>query len=198
MEADEHNRKIDELRAEMASVKKRAVQECQAAAQLLQEMQKAKDDNPKYSASVHMIEDCQLTLGIEGKEDESARGDVSMELAELLSRCGAQQAFRIGRVHLPADFSEASPVCVRMVVKNDGVSRWPQTTVIVNMEGESLGMQVKELGMLEPGEVREVEMDLEVQSRIAGHSQKRLYRPRHAMPQLGPRLSSPRYSTGSE
>jgi len=196
MDANELKRETEQLRVQMASVKKHAAQECQAAANLLQEMQKVKDHNPKYSASVHMIED--LTMGIEGKEDEAARGDASIELAELVSRCGARQAFRVGRVHLPADFSEASPVCVRMAVKNDGASRWPQTTVIVNMEGESLGMQVKELGMLEPGEVREVEMDLEVQSRTAVHSQKRLYRPRYAMPQLGPRLSSPRNSIGSE
>jgi hypothetical protein len=181
--SDALDRQIEELRAEMADANERAAK----ASIVVQEMQKAQDHESTYSASAHMIEDWQLTLGIEGKEDESARGDASVELAELVSRCGARQAFRMGCVHLPATFSEASPVCVRMAVKNDGASRWPQTTVIVNMEGESLGMQVKELGVLEPGEVREIEMDLEVQSRIVGQAHKRLYRPRHSMPQLGPR-----------
>lgn len=143
--------------------------------------QKSKDSLLKYSASVLYMED-ELTLGIEAEEDVMARGECTAELAELVSSCGAQQAFRIGRMRLPANFSEAAPACAKLVVKNQGSSAWPRTTVIVNMEGENLGLQVKELGALGPGEVTEIMMDLEVNSQ---NSTKRLYpRPRHSMPKL--------------
>jgi len=177
---------IDALKAELLSAKERAAR----AEQTALDMQQSKAALPRYSASVHMIEDCPLTLGIEAEEDETARGDATKELADLVSSCGADKAFRIGRVRLPATFSEIMPACARVAVKNDGAVRWPQTTVVMNIEGENLGLQVMALGMLEPGEVKEIEMDLEVCAK-SDHSQKRVYRPRqagHTMPQLAPRF----------
>jgi len=143
-----------------------------------------------YSASVHMIEDDPLTMGIEAEEDVAARGDATKELADLVYSCGARQAFRIGRMRLPSTFSEVAPACARMLVKNDGVLAFPQTTVIVNVEGDHLGLQVMALGVLEPGEVKEVEMDLEIRPKneAPGHAQRRIFRPRHSMPQLAPRF----------
>jgi len=177
---------IDALKAELLSSKERAAK----AEQIALDMQQSKASLPRYSASVHMIEDCPLTLGIEAEEDETARGDATKELADLVSICGADKAFRIGRVRLPATFAEIMPACARVAVKNDGAVRWPQTTVVMHVEGENLGLQVMALGMLEPGEVKEIEMDLEVCAK-SDHSQKRVYRPRqagHTMPQLAPRF----------
>merc|ERR1711971_82257 len=61
-----------------------------------------------------------LFTGIEAWEDESARGDVTDELADFCQVAGASQAFRIGRVVLPAGFEDGLPVCATAVVSNNG------------------------------------------------------------------------------
>jgi hypothetical protein len=180
---------IEALREELA----RAMQKAVEAEKIAQAAQRSKADVPTLSASVHMIDDCPLTLGIEAEEDETARGEVTDEFSDVVASCGAKQAFRIGRVRLPATFSDVAPACARVVVINDGPHRWPQTTVIMNVEGEAFGVPVMALGVLEPGEKKEIEMDLEVCSTIdiPGQPQKRIYRPRtsaHNMPQLAPRF----------
>lgn len=183
---------IETLNRELLKATERAAN----AEELASDMQRSEANMPRYSASVHMIEDCPLTLGIEAEEDAAARGDVTKELADLAASYGAQQAFRIGRIRLPASFSEVAPACARVAVKNTGAERWPQTTVIVHVEGDNFGLQVMALGVLEPGAVKEIEMDLAVNSKtegqvtVPGHSQSRIYRPRHTMPQLAPRKLS--------
>jgi hypothetical protein len=180
---------IESLKSELAHAKKRAAK----AEEQARDMQKSKDAMPQCSASVHMIEDCPLTLGIEAEEDASACGDVTKELADLVSTHSAHRAFRIGRIRLPSSFSEVAPACARIALKNDGPTRWPQTTIIVHVEGENFGLEAMALGVLEPGAIKEIEMDLAVNSKsegygaASGHSQKRIYRPRRTMPQLTPR-----------
>lgn len=177
--------------ASSACANLRQVQETQANLEAqLQEIRGSKASVPQFSASVHLAED-DLTLGIEAEEDVAARGDVTKELVDLVSSFGALQACRIGRVHLPAGFSEAAPVCANVVVKNEGEVRWPRTTVIINVDGDSFGLQVKALRALLPGEEEEIMMDLEVSSKeeAGSPSQKRGYsRPRHSMPKLSPML----------
>jgi len=123
-------------------------------------------DVPGLSASV---ESCfPLTLGVEAEDDAAVRGDATSELAELVSTWQARQAFRIGRIRLPAAPATASsvpaPACARVAVRNDGTATWPETTVVVNVEGADMGLPIMALGALKPGEVADVEMDLEVLS----------------------------------
>jgi len=108
-----------------------------------------------------------LTLGIEAEEDAAALGDATSELAEVASTFKARQAFRVGRVRLAASSEEASvtapaPACARVTVQNDGSAPWPQTTVLVNVAGPDMGLPIVALKTVEPGEVAEIEMDLEV------------------------------------
>lgn len=110
------------------------------------------------------VESCSLAaLGIEAEEDAEACGDASTELLELITKHKACQAFRMGRIHLPAAaeaMSVSSPACAKVVLRNSGTAPWPQTTVIGNVEGANMGQPIMVLGHLEPGEVKEIEMDL--------------------------------------
>merc|ERR1719454_2847842 len=165
---------VETLSHELAVAKERAAK----AEQLASDMQRSKAAMPRYSASVHMIEDSPLTLGIEAEEDAAAHGDVTKEMADLVSSYGATQVFRVGRIRLPASFSEVAPACARVAVKNDGPTRWPQTSVIVHVDGDNFGLQVMALGVLEPGHTKEIEMDLAVAPRnSAAQQEKRIYRP---------------------
>jgi len=182
-QAQEAELKKQELYAEMLSANERAAR----AEALAHQMQKHKAAEPKYSASVHMLEDCPLTLGIEAQEERGARGDVTTQMLDLVQSFGARQAIRIGRVHLPAMAADSSPASGRLEVKNDGSLRWPQTTVIVHVDGEPFGLEVMALGCVEPGEVKTIEMDLEVQYTQSGQT-PRIHRPRRSMPALAPRF----------
>merc|ERR1711988_1962677 len=122
--------------------------------------QAAQDANAKQQLSA-IVQSCSaLTLGIEAQEDAAAHGDVTSDFTELASRFEAKQVFRFGRVHLSDGAS--APACSRLTVQNDGTSAWPQTTVVVNVEGDSMGLPLMALGALEAGEAAEVELDLEV------------------------------------
>merc|ERR1719352_491351 len=118
----------------------------------MQHAQRTKAVTPQYVASVHMVED-ELTLGIEAEEDITARGDVTDKLANLVSSCGTQQAFRIGRMRLPATHTESAPVYAKVAIKNEGASRWPNSIALVNVDGESWGLQTQAVDALGPGEV---------------------------------------------
>merc|ERR1712185_615642 len=78
---------------------------------------------PRFSANVHMPDDEALTLGIEAEEDAKARGDVTAHMKDLVLKAGATQAFCIGRMHLPKDFSDAMPACAKVAVKNNGMTK---------------------------------------------------------------------------
>jgi hypothetical protein len=134
----------------------------------------------EFSAHVDAPDDEGLTLGIEAEEDAKARGDVTAHMQDLLLRAGARQAFRIGRMHLPKDFSDAMPACAKVAVKNDGMTKWPDTVVLAKIEGDSFGLPTKALSALEPNEVEEVTLELEVNASNEPLSARA--RPRHSMP----------------
>merc|ERR1712072_127893 len=115
---------------------------------------------PRPSA---FVQSCSpLFLAVEAMEDVGMpSGDATSALPELVSGGTASQAFRIGRVHLPAA-SAGAPISTKVSVQNDGTSAWPSTTTLVSVEGDSMGLPSLKLGSLEPAEVTEFEMDLEV------------------------------------
>jgi len=109
-----------------------------------------------------------LFTGIEAWEDESARGDVTDELADFCQLAGASQAFRIGRVVLPAGFEDGLPVCATAVVSNDGEASWPETAAVTLVAGDACDFPFLELGALEVGQAAKIEMDLTVPSTAKG------------------------------
>merc|ERR1711879_748290 len=94
--------------------------------------------------------------------EAAALGDVTSEFPLLVSAWKARQVFRIGRIRLP--MSASSPASTRVTVQNSGLVAWPETTVLANVEGESMGVPVMPLGSLEPGKTADVEIDLQVKS----------------------------------
>lgn len=113
-----------------------------------------------------------LVLGIEASEDPSKRGDASQDFKEDLKSVGAQQAYRLGRIQLtPASSKEDSkkpdsvPVCATLTLVNNGTDRWPDTTALALVSGDSFGVPLMALGPKSPGEAEEVVMDLLVPPR---------------------------------
>lgn len=140
----------DTLRAEVATGRRQARPKCDSAEVL--------------SASVG--EPSELMLGIEASEDSSRRGDAGKDFAEELERLGAQQAYRIGCMHLTPTSGDDSkqpdfvPACAKFTVVNNGAVRWPDTTVLVIVKGDSFGVPLLTLGAKSPGESDEIMMDL--------------------------------------
>ncbi|CAE8590124.1 unnamed protein product [Polarella glacialis] len=119
--------------------------------------------------SAIIINGAPLALGPGAGELPEARGDVTAEFATEIAAAGAKQAFRLGRVTVPVgdDTSglEEVPVCIKIVVLNDGKAPWPETTAVAHVSGENFGFPRMELGALNPGEAAEVIMDLSLASR---------------------------------
>jgi len=113
-------------------------------------------------ASARVLSSAPLTLGIEAQEAEESRGEATEEFAGL---AGATQAYRIGRVTLPAGLDTVVPACAKIVVVNDGQAPWPETAAVTLVAGEALDFDHLPLGPLQPGEAAEVVMDMLVPSK---------------------------------
>lgn len=111
-------------------------------------------------ASARVMVGSPLVLGIEAQEEEAVRGDITEEFAGVVASAGASQAFRMGRMLLPAGGSSSVPACAKVVVQNDGQVQWPETTIIAVVSGDSLGFPQMPLGAMQPGEAAEVVFDL--------------------------------------
>merc|ERR1712216_838755 len=108
---------------------------------------------------------------VQACQEESARGDVSEQSAELLVKFNCKQAFRIGRVTVPISVdASAVAASVRITLLNDGKVQWPETAVLAHAEGDTFGFSVLPLGPLLPGEAAEAVVDLLLPSRSEVHS----------------------------
>jgi len=123
-----------------------------------------------YSARV-MSSDA-LLLGVEAEEEEAARGDVTAELGSELADVSAKQAYRLGRVHLPAGpvslfggTGAATPVCASVTIENDGKVTWPATTVLALVDGAPLNLPLLQLGPVGSGEAARLELDVSLPAR---------------------------------
>jgi len=116
--------------------------------------------SPPLPASARVMVGSPLVLGIEAQEEEAVRGDITEEFAGVVASAGASQAFRMGRMLLPAGGSSSVPACAKVVVQNDGQVQWPETTIIAVVSGDSLGFPQMPLGAMQPGEAAEVVFDL--------------------------------------
>jgi len=112
---------------------------------------------PKVSASVVCSRPLALDAGM--VEDESAKGDVSEEFADALASTGTHQAFRIARVFMQPAEGDAK-VLAKIVVVNNGETRWPEASALTLAMGDGYGFPHMELGPLEVGEAAEISMDL--------------------------------------
>lgn len=112
-----------------------------------------------------------LTLGIEAREDDTARGDATREFEGVVAAAGARQAFRVGRMLLPVSPSGCAPVpaCARFLVRNDGEAAWPEGVALALALGDAYDFPGVLLGGVKAGETVEVVMDLSVQpTAVAG------------------------------
>jgi len=125
------------------------------------EPQEEEKKDKKRSLSATVMGSSPLVLGVEAEEVFDARGDATEEFGQLVAQCGAQQAFRIGRVEVPAGKDATTvPACAKIVVVNDGEEPWPETAVVALAAGESMGFPHMPLGSVKPGEAAEIVMDL--------------------------------------
>jgi hypothetical protein len=118
--------------------------------------------SPPPPATARVMSAWPLVLGIEAREEDAARGDVTQEFAADVHGAGSSQAFRMGRMTLPAGGSSPVPACAKIVVQNDGQVTWPETTLIAVVAGDSLGFPQLPLGAWKPGEAAEIVLDLNV------------------------------------
>lgn len=94
-------------------------------------------------------------------EDGVAVGDVTAEFKAIVDESGARQAYRVGRVGLQAGGSDTSvPMCIKVVVMNDGQVPWPSSAQLAVVAGQDLGFPQLQLGAVQPGEAAEIVMDL--------------------------------------
>jgi len=119
---------------------------------------------PRSVLTAAVLEVCPPILGIEAQEDQAGRGEVTEELREQLQASCVQIVWRVGRILLPVGLQTGVPVCAKFILKNDGELAWPETTCIVSASGNSYGFQQMALGALQPNEVAEVIMDLNLPS----------------------------------
>merc|ERR1712129_78085 len=117
-------------------------------------------EEPLPAPSARVLACTDLILGVEAQEDVGARGDVTAEFSQVTAQVGAKQAFRAGRVAVPAGLATAVPVCAKVVVVNDGGVPWPAATSLAVVAGDAMGFPQMALGALQPGEAAEVQMDL--------------------------------------
>jgi len=119
---------------------------------------------PSAKPSAAVVSSSQLVLGVEAAEDETARGDVSKEFEETLAQLnmGASQAYRCGRVILPASGNTQVPVEAKLITVNNGPVPWPESTCISIVHGNPFGLPALQLGAMEPGQAAEVIFDLSV------------------------------------
>eukprot|EP00928_Gymnodinium_smaydae_P043217 TRINITY_DN29004_c0_g1_i1.p1 TRINITY_DN29004_c0_g1~~TRINITY_DN29004_c0_g1_i1.p1 ORF type:complete len:202 (-),score=39.12 TRINITY_DN29004_c0_g1_i1:228-749(-) len=113
-----------------------------------------------------------MMLGIEAREEDSARGPLESE--ELGQKCRGRPAYRLGRVHLVEDAARpVVPACAQVVLENNGSAAWSATSLLVLVEGDDAGLPQLPLGTLEPGEAAEVILDLEVRASTNRFESKR-------------------------
>lgn len=115
---------------------------------------------PFISLSAQVLSAEPLVLGIEA-EEEAAPDAISELYTSSLADAGCRQAFCLGRVKVPINLGEV-PVCVKVTLKNDGDSPWPQTVAAVLVSGDALGCPLVALGQgpLLSGALQDFEMDL--------------------------------------
>eukprot|EP00931_Biecheleriopsis_adriatica_P003982 TRINITY_DN105720_c0_g1_i1.p1 TRINITY_DN105720_c0_g1~~TRINITY_DN105720_c0_g1_i1.p1 ORF type:complete len:659 (-),score=202.57 TRINITY_DN105720_c0_g1_i1:62-1969(-) len=145
-----------------------------ADATVVSEEAPAASSGSEHMPSACIVSGAPLMLGVEAQEDEAARGDVTAEFAQVIAGAGARQAFRLGRIALPAggDESASVPVCAKIVARNDGKVLWPETTAVAVTSGEAFGFPHMQLGALTPGEAAEVMIDLTVPAKPAGSTMR--------------------------
>lgn len=117
----------------------------------------------EQSATAVVVGSSPLTIGADVREDASAVGDVTEEIAELVGG-GLRQAWRLGRV-VVAVGAKPVPVCTTAVLFNDGAVTWPSTTVLAIVVGDPLTLPQLPLGPVAPGEAVEVCLDLLIPER---------------------------------
>lgn len=127
---------------------------------------------PPVAPAATVIGHLPMVHGIEAREDESAKGDVTEALAGVLQACGAGQAYHLGRVILPTGGTAPVPVVAKVVVQNSGGTAWPESTVVVAVNGDPMGLPAMPLGAIAPSEPAVVNMDLLVPPRQEPGSSK--------------------------
>jgi hypothetical protein len=164
----EHQVEALSVQLEVAIARGEAAEKAVAA----QQAQKVKDASPLTQASA-IVQNCRpLTLAIEAQEDDAARGDFTSKFLDLVAKFKAQQAVRIGRVFV-SGLTSPAPVCSYVVVKNNGLVKWPETTVMVSVEGDNMGFPMMPLSSLDPGQTVEIEMDLMLPPKSDGPAETR-------------------------
>jgi len=121
------------------------------------------ENSEKLSASVS--ECAPLILGIEAYEDQSRRGCVGQNFKDMAEKLGSSQAHSLGCMIVTSCLDgktneDSVPTCTKFTVVNDGSVPWPETTVAVNVKGDSFGVPIVHLGAKGPGESEEIVMDL--------------------------------------
>lgn len=129
----------------------------------------------EQAASAHVVGGDALMLVVEAEEDIVARGDITSELAADVAAAGARQAYRLGRVRLPASachlathtgdcdgLTATAPVCACVTLVNDGEVAWPATAVLAHVAGKPLGLPLLPLGPVAPGDAARLELDFVV------------------------------------
>jgi len=105
----------------------------------------------------------ELTLGVEAFAVPGSNRETS---GELVAGAQARQAFCLGHVVVPVgEASVEVPVQATVVLFNDGLVPWPETTVLVLAMGDDLDLPRLQLGTVLPGEHAEVHLDLSLPSR---------------------------------
>jgi len=152
---------------------KEELQQVRAAAQTVAERAAAAEEALAKSAkrrsgfSARVVSSDELVMGVEAEEDGAARGDVTAEFGSELADAGARQAYRLGRVRLPAGpvsplggTGAATPVCASVMIANDGKAAWPATAVLALINGAPLNLPLLPLGPVDPGEAAQLELDV--------------------------------------
>jgi len=193
-QAAEFSSSIEQLKGQLASAKEEAVDDAERAkqaataeeerlrselaagsARMLQEVEDAEkealiaQEAERSALSGRVLSSNPEMAGVEEHtDDDTARGDVSKELADQLGRLGCRQAFRIGRVQLHAAskgepmHAQRFPVCYEVVLRNDGRHPWPMTAALVHESGDAMGLPLQAIGSLGPGVLAKLEVDLRV------------------------------------
>eukprot|EP00928_Gymnodinium_smaydae_P074917 TRINITY_DN57932_c0_g1_i1.p1 TRINITY_DN57932_c0_g1~~TRINITY_DN57932_c0_g1_i1.p1 ORF type:complete len:552 (+),score=158.54 TRINITY_DN57932_c0_g1_i1:108-1763(+) len=175
-QAREHlEAKAEHLEGRLRKELERAQKHRNDAAEVRKELEELRQSyRAGPGVSIRVLECSTMMLGIEAEDDETARGDASSEFADLLEEMGAEKAYRIGRVQLPAGVGyEAAtgrplgpvPASMKVTLANNGAKAWPETAVLALASGESHGLPLLPLGALQPGDAAEAVLDLNIPRR---------------------------------
>lgn len=158
------------LKEEVEQVRAAARKAAEHAAAAEKALAKSAQHRSGFSARV--VSSDALLLGIEAEEEEASRGDVTAEFGSQLADAVASQAYRLGRVRLPAGpvslfggTGAPTPVCASVTIANDGKAAWPATAVLALVDGAPFDLPLLQLGPVDPGETARLELDVSLPAR---------------------------------